>query len=250
MGRVMQLIKRGNNEIPPVSQDRALFNYYRAAYPANIPLPMSHLRSDALLGTTGEIVFNINATQAATILPTERRLSLNNTFEVLYATVKLWTWDTTRAPKLQTSLMYTYVNPFVFNSGAGVEAQNLNSIYNSGKLLYKLDNQILYPAIDCGRFERVPVSQEGQITACDAAGTVVGRILRDGYNEYQWEYGEMIPSLTLNGNGQNLFLIQLPESIDLAPDPAAKRINYASLILHGFEGIAGTQQRNRKRAVR
>ena len=136
--------------------------------------------------------------------------------------------------------------PFYFRgSGRGAA---LESIYNSGKVQFKLDENVLYPAIDCLRFLRAGVTQEGTITTVTDAGVVVGRNLRDEWQD-KFPFTEMIPSLTLNGNGGNNFTIQLASSIDMAPLVGQARNNYCSLILRGFEGISGTQQSNRKRSV-
>jgi len=248
---VKRAIFTGNKEIPPTTPGRALYNFFRAVYPANVPLPMSHLRADTLLESNSEIKFSINATDntGAGTLKTERRLVITNTFEVLEISIRIYTVTTTAGVpnvKFQTRKLYTYANPFVF-AGAN-EADALQSIFNAGKLVYRLDNEILYPAIDCNRFERVPTTQEGTITTVTDAGVVVGRNLRDGVDANS-NFIENIPSNTLNGNGQNEYAIQLPEAIDMAPPAGQNRLNYACIVLRGFEGISGTKQLNRKVSV-
>lgn len=249
--QVKKMIFQSNKEIPPTSPARALYNFFRQLYPANVPLPMSHLRADTLLDNNSEINFAINATDntGAGTLKTERKLVITNTFEVLDISLRIYTIPTTAGVpnvKFQTRKLYTYVNPFIF-AGAN-EADALQSLFNSGKLIYRLDNETLYPAIDCNRFEKVPTTQEGTITTVTDAGVVVGRALRDGIDSGS-NFIENIPSNTLNGNGQNTYSVQLPEAIDMNPPAGQNRLNYACLVLRGFEGISGTKQTNRKVGV-
>lgn len=249
--KVRSLIATYNKELPALTPQRALYNYFRGVYPPSVPLPMSYLRADSILGANSEITFNINETTTGVgnKLPVERRLKLNNTFEVLDIAIVFYTMPTTAGvpnQKFQTRKLYSYINPFIFATAA--EQIALESVYNSGRIQYKLDENVLYPAIDCLRFLRVPVTQEGTITTVTDAGVVVGRNLRDGWED-RFPFTEMIPSLTLNGNGGNNFTIQMPESVDMAPVAGENRSNYCALLIRGFEGISGTQQSNRKRSV-
>lgn len=242
-----------NREIPATGKMRALYNYYRALYPASVPISYSFLRSDVLLGETSEIKFHVNESDGNSIV-TERRLNLNDTFEVVDLAIYLWTVPTTGDPpvptaKFQQSKLYTYINPFIF-AGA-TEASRMESIYNSGKIIFKLGNQILYDGIDCLRFLRIPTSQEGQITAAtqNIAGdtpVVVGRIPRDGYSNAHYPFDDNIPALTLSGNGKNSYVLTLPESINLAPTAGQNRQNYISLWVRGFQCQNGAQQSNKK----
>lgn len=243
--KVRAAIMRNNNDIPPTTPNRALYNFFRSVYPANVPLPMSHLRADALLTNNTEIIFVINQTGGTTPQPVERRLPITNTFEVLEISLRIYKIATSTTSK-QTAKLYTYVNPFIFNGGGGTEAAALQSIFTAGQLQYRLDNEILYPAIDCNRFEVVPTTQEGTVTAVDNAGVVFGRQQRDGVEKTS-NFIENIPSNTLNGNGQNTYLIKLPEAVNMAGTGSTE--NWACLVLRGFEGISGTKQANRKVSV-
>lgn len=249
-------MNNNNREIPPTGKMRALYNFYRALYPANVPISYSFLRLDTLLGNTQEIKFTVNESNAGTTLPTERRLSLNDTFEVVDISTMLYTVPSTAAgngvptKKLQTCRMYTYPNSFVFNDSANDESRNLESIFNSGKVVFKLGNQILYDGIDCLRFLRVPTSQEGTVSAAfiNSGGVnTVYRIDRDGYSSAAYSFDDNVPALTLSGNGKNAYSIQLPESINLSP-VAVNRSNYATLWIRGFQCQNGTMQDNKKMA--
>lgn len=245
-------IGMNNKEIPPVGKMRALYNYYRALYPPSIPISYSYLRCDTALAQTGEIKFNVNETSAQpAILTTERRLRLNDTFEV--SDVAIYLWMNVQAagvyPLNQTRKLYTYVNPFIWG-GAG-EAAALESIYNSGRLAFKLGDKILFEGVDCLRFMRIPTTQEGQVlatTITTANAVTLYRAQRDGYTDAGYPFDDNVPALTLSGNGPNYYSIFLPESINMA-SPTATQLNYCTLWLRGFQCQNGALQKNKKFSV-
>lgn len=238
-----------NREIPPTGKMRALYNYYRALYPADVPISYSYLRADVQLGNNSEIKFKINESDAGSTLVTERRLNLNDTFEVVDAAIFLWQVPTmvgVPTDLLQKQRLYTYPN--VSRFGATLAAA-LESIYNSGKIIFKLGNKILYDGIDCLRFYRVPTSQEGQVTAAyiNSGGVdTTFTIDRDGYSSASYPFDDNVPALTLSGNGKNNYSISLPESVDMTK---ANFNVYATLWLRGFQCQNGAQQSNKKMNV-
>lgn len=240
-----------NREIPPVGKMRSLYNYYRALYPASIPISYSFLRCDTALSQQSEIKFQVNATSAQPApLTTERRLQLNDTFEVSDVAIYLWNnLQTAGVPLNQTRRLYTYVNAFVW-AGVG-EAAALESIFNSGRLAFKLGDKILFDGVDCLRFMRVPTSQEGTVTATTittANAVTLYRLSRDGYSSAGYPFDDNVPALTLSGNGPNYYSIYLPESVNMA-SPTAGQINYCTLWLRGFQCQNGALQRNKKFSV-
>lgn len=246
-----------NREIPATGKMRSLYNYYRALYPASVPISYSYLRMDTQLGQQQEIKFNVNETSnIPQALVTERRLKLNDTFEVSDVAVYIWK-ATARTgvinQPLQTCKLYTYVNPFIF-SGAGtpVEAARLESIYNSGRLTFKLGDKILFEGVDVIRFMRIPTSQEGTVTATTITSADVETVYRqprDGYSSAMYPFDDNVPALTLSGNGANYYTIQLPESIDLRSDNPDDSVNFCTLWLRGFQCQNGAMQTNKKFSV-
>lgn len=241
-----------NKEIPATGKMRALYNYYRALYPPNIPISYSFLRCDALLGQQSEIKFNVNATSGIPApLTTERRLQLNDTFEV--SDVAIYFWMNIQSggvyPLNQTRRLYTYINPFVF-AGTG-EAAALESVYNSGRLAFKLGDKILFEGVDCLRFLRIPTTQEGNVTATTiTTGNVITlyRAPRDGYSSAMYPFDDNVPALTLSGNGPNYYSIYMPESVNMA-SPTATQLNYCTLWLRGFQCQNGALQKNKKFSI-
>jgi len=257
-GKVVTALRRkigvNNKEIPAITKMRSLYNYYRALYPASVPISYSYLRCDVLLSQQQEIRFNVNETSnIPQALATERRLKLNDTFEVSDVAIFLWNnigaGDPVVYPSGQTRKLYTYVNPFIF-SGAN-EAANLESIYNSGRLTFKLGDKILFEGVDCLRFLRVPTTQEGTVVATTITSANVETVYRqgrDGYSSAMYPFDDNVPALTLSGNGANYYTIQLPESINLA-SPTALHQNYCTLWLRGFQCQNGAMQTNKKFSI-
>jgi len=246
-------IGTNNKQIPPIGKMRALYNYYRALYPASVPISYSFLRCDTLLSQQSEIKFNVNETSTQpAALTTERRLRLNDTFEVSDVAIYLWK-NTSSAgvfPSLQTRKLYTYVNPFVFATAA--EQAALESIYNSGRLAFKLGDKILFEGVDCLRFLRIPTTQEGAVTATTittANAITLYRAPRDGYSSAAYPFDDNVPALTLSGNGPNYYSIYLPESIDMGTADPTLQKNYCTLWLRGFQCQNGAQQKNKKFSV-
>jgi hypothetical protein len=114
----------------------------------------------------------------------------------------------------------TYVNSILY-SGVG-EAANLQNLYN-GALQFKINNNVVFPAIDTRRFYRVPTTQKGVGPAVIANA--------DGYDATFYSYFGLTPNMEISGANTNEFSISLPASLALAGTTST---NFAILYFAGW----------------
>lgn len=249
--KFMRGIAFNNKEIPPAGAKggkRALYNFIKASYPADVIPSESYLRADVLLSNQSSYTFPIlsqDANQVSNLPVTKRTLDQNDTFEVIDWCLMIWTIPTTGTiPNASTRRLYTYPNPTVF-AGTG-EAAALDALFMGSSLEYKVGTTTIFPAIDTLRFYRVPVSQEGQVAAA-IAGPTTFTIARDGYPAEMYPFAEPLPALTISGNSKAKFTLTYNGSaIDMAPPSGQNRANYVTLYLRGFLCANGAKQLNKK----
>lgn len=174
----------------------------------------SQLVSMQLISTTqSQVSFAILQTQpnnAGLVYGFEKRLNISDAFVCLSIGLYLGRSAATAAnanlTNAQAALttLHTYPNPAVFSTAG--EAANLESIYNSS-LNIKVGQVNWFPSIHTRKFYRVPVSQQV------AAATNQNGIGRSGWDT---DYGmmQLVPTITLNGNGNNEFTVTLPDSVN------------------------------------
>ena len=206
----LQIVKEENEAIAGHNYKRSFYNYLKAKWhPAKtgVILQPSFLRSDVLLGNGTSYTFSINDNDGATpngnaVLSTTQRINQNDVFEACEWAIVLWTQDTKNNPPVSTNILYTYANPTVF-SGAAVagvtEAQAMGAIYFGGSLKIEISTTTILRTLDCLRFQRVPTSQQGTVTAA-IAGPVEYLIARDGYEGVDYMFDETVPFLRVRAN--------------------------------------------------
>jgi hypothetical protein len=190
-------------------------------------ISQSFLRSEVLLSTTGSIDFNLLKSTANSPTVTSRLLDQNNTFITTHIglLLKKPTADTAAAHAI--AKYYNYVNPATGLFDA-TEDLNCQAIYN-GFLNINIDQINFLPAMACSDFERVPTSQQGQVTALTVTPTS-GTIARDG--KENGLYGQF-PSdwLSFSGTQTVKATVNLPASVAMQP---SGEFNYVVLFLRGY----------------
>lgn len=191
----------------------------------------SQLISWAGINTTqSAVTFSILQTQpnnAATVYGMERRLNIADAFVALSIGVYLGrsatttTANPTNAQAASTRLL-TYPNPGVFT--AANEATNLEAVYNSS-LNVKIGQVNWFPNISVRKFYRVGQAQQV------AAGTNQNGIGRDEWSGPDYGLMPLIPTFTINGNGNNEFTVNFPDSVNTAA--ASGSFNSLLLVMDG-----------------
>lgn len=250
--KVQQFFKRLNNanrEIPPTSNNkRAMYNFTRSSYPKSVVISPSFLRSDLKLGNDSSYNFSIlkSDIQAGTVLPnTSVLLDQNDTFELTKIFIGIWTIAVSTPPPAQQSRIYSYPNKTVFDNVG--ESTALDGLFWGGRLLIEVGTDKIFPKVDLLRFLRVPTSQQGTVSAVNAAGgdSIIGY---DGYSTEDYPWMDSVPGITISGNGKYTFNVSLPQAQSLAP-VAGLRDNYMCLYLRGLLCSNGAKQQNRKFSV-
>ena len=192
----------------------------------------SNLQSWAgINGTQGSVTFPILNTQpntANTVYGMEKRLNISDSFIVLSIGIYIGRSATTTTAnptnaQNATTKLHTYPNPGIFT--AANEATNLETVYN-GYLSIKIGNVNWFPAISARNYYEVPQSQQV------AAAVNQNGIGRDEFRK-QMGLMKLTPTITLNGNGNNDFTLQLPDS---SLSLAAASGSFNSLVLY-MDGI-------------
>lgn len=253
-GKVKQFFKKltnANREIPPASNTkRAMYNFTRASYPADVVVSPSFLRSDVQLAADSSYKFSVLSSDpnTGTTLPiTTQRLDQNDTFEMTHLCIMLWTIATTGTiPPAQQSRLYTYPNPSVF-AGAG-ESSALDGLYFGSNLQIEIGTDKVFPKVDSLRFYRVPTAQQGTVLTVNSGGTD-SAIAYDGFVKEDYPWMESVPGMTISGNGKFTFTLNLLTAATLSPTAGQNRNNFAALYIRGYLCSNGAKQMNKKFSV-
>ena len=258
----LKVIKEENEAIGGHNFKRTFYNYLKAKWHprgTGVILQPSYLRSDVQLGTGTQYTFSINENDGTTpngqaIISTTQRINQNDVFEACEWSLLIWTQDTTNNPPFSTRILYTYSNPSIF-SGAAVagvtEAQGMGAIYFGGSIKVEISTTTILRTLDALRFQRVPTSQQGNVTAAQSAFTATPAatfvMARDGYDSVDYPFDETVPFLTFNGNGNNTITLTLDDGLNLTPGfySRSNAANFVSLYVRGFLAANGAKQSNR-----
>jgi hypothetical protein len=192
-------------------------------------LSQSYLRADVLLNTGGSFAFDYTYNKAGKNA-TEKLLAINDAFVVTAIAVKLKKISSaTPSDTLHAKAKsYTYLNTAtgIFDGSAG--DANLQALY-AGSLNVNIDNDVIFPALPMEYFERVPTSQQGQVTALTVTPTS-GTISRDGVDGALYGFFAIEPFI-IKGDGKNFINLVAPLALDFTE---ASENNYATCFLAGF----------------
>jgi len=193
----------------------------------------SQLVSMQMISTTqSQVSFAILQTQpnnAGLVYGFEKRLNISDAFVVLSIGLFLGRTTTTSTNANPTNAqaaitrLHTFPNSTVFG-GAG-EAANLEAIYNSS-LNIKVGQVNWFPSIHTRKFYRVGQAQQG---AGPAVVTPASEWDGSDYGMLQ-----LVPTITLNGNGNNEFTVTLPDSVNTAVPGTTAASNSLVLVLDGI----------------
>jgi hypothetical protein len=202
---------------------RSVYESIKTKYP-NKTISQSYLRLDKNIqavtgnGWTWDIIQGQGTPNTS-----ERRLAQPDVFVATAVTMfimKAGTSTSASNDDIAKAVPNTYVNSIRY-SGVG-EADNLQNLYN-GALQFKINNNVVFPAIDTRRFYRVPTTQKGVGPAVIANA--------DGYDATFYSYFGLTPNMEISGANTNEFSISLPASLALAGTTST---NYAILYFAGW----------------
>ena len=180
----------------------------------------SYLRLENPLTTQGQVSFDV-LTNQGTPTATERRLNLPDSF--LITALCLLTYKTTAAITNAKSSLRTWANPFIY--AAAGEAASINALYNS-YFSVRVNSVVYVDSLDTMRFYRVPVAQEGVLSAVGSAYAA------DGYERGDYPFYGMTPGIKLSGATKNELTLTLPDSVNMSA-PVGE-VNYAVCYLRGI----------------
>jgi hypothetical protein len=218
---------------PQADGARNLYESLKSQYRGAI-ITQSYLRCEKQLATTASTNFSFDIlSNQGTPSTSERRLQITDRFAVTAISVMLY--NTTGTAGVAASADRSQGKLYSWNSPARFTAANsttLESIYN-GYLQAKVDGVTYIDSLDCRRFYRVPVSQQGTIVSTGTAtASTFPNIQADGYDGTHYPFCQITPSLVLNGAGRNEMQIYTPEAT--AVSPSATSINFVVLYMRGF----------------
>jgi len=207
----------------------SLKNQYRGAI-----ITQSYLRCEKQLSTTAttNVSFDILANQGSAST-SERRLQITDRFAVTAHSVMIYNTAATAgvaaAADRSQAKLYTWNSPAKFTAA---NATTLESIYN-GYLRMIIDGVTYVDSLDCRRFYRVPVTQQGTIVSTGTATTSTFPVQQaDGYDGTHYPFAQVTPSIVLNGAGRNEVQIYTPEAT--AVSPSATSVNFVVLYMRGW----------------
>ena len=212
---------------------RSVYDQIKQKYP-NKTVSQSYLRLDKNIqavtgnGWTWDVIQGQGTPNTS-----ERRLAQPDVFVATAVTMFIMKAGASTAATnddIAKAVPNTYINSILY-SGSG-EAANLQNLYN-GALQLKVNNNVLFPAIDTRRFYRVPTSQKGILGG--TGGVVVNA---DGYDSTFYSYFGLTPTLEISGANTNEFSISLPASLALAGTTST---NFAILYFAGWLVQGGSQ---------
>lgn len=188
--------------------ERAIYNKIAAQakrkYPNAKPMK-SYLRLEkSLQGTFTSISFDV-LTNQGTPNVTERRLQITDRFVITHMALLLVKAGTTTAAtdaEKAGAKLRANNNALVFTTAG--EAAALQAIYN-GFTEIKVDQTVYAPYIDNQLFYRVETSQKG-------VGPAV-IITDDEWNDVNYGFAEIVPTITLSGASNNQITVNLPTSV-------------------------------------
>ena len=213
---------------------------------SDVTITQGFLRSDAALGTQNTIKFPVLSTETSAD-SVQSRLNISDAFVVTHAKVtvyKVTDANNTIAGR-QRAIHYTYLNSTIFD---GTNDANVNAIFSSGKFFINLNRNTLLSGLDVSKFERVPTTQQGTVSAAaNDNGTPPATtyqtypIARDGKDNGLYGYYPLFPMFNFGGNDTVDFNIQLPEAVNM---DETGEVNYCSLWLNGWLVQNGAQFRD------
>ncbi len=191
-------------------------------------LSESYLRFETLLTTQNQIKFNVKE-NVGTVVPTERRLSLNDAFIITHMAlfVKKVASATPTVVQHANAILYPYRNPSIFD---GTNDANIESIYNS-TLSLAVNNVTYIPGMNTFSFKRVPNAQQGNINAA-IAGPVTYTTASDERPNSLFGYVET-DLIVLTGSQTIDIAIDLPSGWSGTMAEASES-NYAVLMVAGY----------------
>lgn len=199
---------------------------------AGCTVTQSYLRLERNLqtaGTTTQIKFDVLSTDSTYGTPAtiEQRLETTDVFVATAISIGIYKAgsSTTASSDDRTKARIEYSpNPGTF-SGSG-EADNLMSLYN-GYLRLLVNRKVYFDALDVYRFYRVGDIQAGLITS-------TGGVTTQRSNQPEANYGMvgLNPTLSIGGQSQNDFSINMPSALSLIGTTST---NFIVLYFRGYQ---------------
>lgn len=186
----------------------------------------SYLRLEQPLATQTNVNFQVLANQGSANV-TEKRLQITDQFTITGLAMfiyKAGAATTATQSEISQSILRTYPSAQVF-TGVG-EAVAFMSLYNS-YLTVKVDGTVYIDSLDLMRFYRVGTSQQN--VGSTAANNIP--VQRDEWNETNFGFAKVAPTITLSGVGKNEIGIQLPASTNLSGTSSQ---NFVVCYLRGY----------------
>jgi len=212
---------------------RNIYESLKSQYRGAI-ITQSYLRCEKQLSTTAttNVAFDILANQGSAST-CERRLQITDRFAVTAISVMMYNTAATAgvaaAADRSQAKLYTWNSPAKFTAA---NATTLESVYN-GYLQVKIDGTTYVDSLDCRRFYRVPVTQQGTIVSTGTATTSTFPVQQaDGWDGTHYPFAQITPSIILNGAGRNEVQIYTPEAT--AVSPSATSVNFVVLYMRGW----------------
>lgn len=225
---------------PAFSRQQAIFNEQATKYaPHGVISTPSYLRLEqtAPNSSVNSFLFQTLAT-SGTVTSTERRLKLADTFTVtdiaFYLGNVAATAYVSSAANYAAQTMHTFPSPQIFSS----KADELEVVYN-GWLSLRIDSTTFLDSIPMRQFYRVGTSQQ------QTAAANVPQIQRDEWTANLYGKTELLPTITLGGQQNIEWTINLPDGVNIAGAANTQNINLI-LILTGFLNQGAAQLSNRK----
>jgi len=228
------------NKTPAFSRQQAIFNEQATKYaPHGVISTPSYLRLEqtAPNSSINSISFQTLAT-SGTVTSTERRLKLADSFTItdiaFYLGSSLAVGYVSGAADYAKQTLHTFPSPEIFTT----KADELEVLYN-GFLSLRIDSTTFLDSIPMRQFYRVGTSQQ------QTAAANVPQIQRDEWTSNLYGKAELLPTITLGGQQNIEFTINLPDGVNIAGAAATQNINLV-LILTGFLNQGASQLQGKR----
>ncbi len=180
-----------------------------------------YIRVDqALVNTSTTYSFNIQSTSATTA--NEAKLDINDSFYVTHLGILLYNGISTDP---HNKPLVTYPNTSYFGTGTNFDFQDLEIIYNVGRLSYKVQTRTVLENLPIRDCRYVPQTQQSSATNKSQQEALDGLI-------------PMTPEYFVQGSANNQFVLNIPlynsAAINWAHD-AANNTNYVVMLAQGFK---------------
>lgn len=169
----------------------------------NALITEGYLRSEANLGATNRVSFDLVQNQGSAQNVTEKRLQISDCFVMTHLSLLLYTGSVDQIPTQEeraSAQLFSFPSDRINGSG------NINAVYNSF-LQIRVNQTVFFDRFDTLNFLRVGTAQAGLVAPAYTSST---------WDTRYWAFAPIVPFITFGGQDSNDVSLNLPQGVDLS----------------------------------